>query len=332
VPDDASERAGGASFHHPQQVAHVSRLVVSVAVVLAGAVAALAMAMWYGGRTWNLESERIFAELREAPTLHVAPAPSDVANVRSPVTHASPGATLLDAPAITPADWAGLPAPVQRYFARTLQRGARRVALADIRHTGDFALRPNDWKPFTSLQRYSTRPRGFAWDATIRMMPLLPVRVRDTYINGAASMRGAAGGLVTIVNQAGTPGLASGALMRYLAELAWLPTALLPSEGVEWTAVDDSTAHATLIDAFTSVSLDFHFYAEGGIARVSGVRMRDVEGTAIPTPWEGVFSRDVVTVDGMQLPASAEVAWTLPEGRHAYWRGRVEDVRYTYRR
>jgi hypothetical protein len=38
--------------------------------------------------------------------------------------------------------------------------------------------------------------------------------------------------------------IARGELMRYLAEAAWYPTALLPSQSVQWEALDDHSATA----------------------------------------------------------------------------------------
>ena len=40
--------------------------------------------------------------------------------------------------------------------------------------------------------------------------------------------------------------MAQASLQRYFAEARWVPTALLPSERVVWTTIDDSRALATL--------------------------------------------------------------------------------------
>lgn len=60
---------------------------------------------------------------------------------------------------------------------------------------------------------------------------------------------------ITMMDQHDRVGLSRGALQRYLAEAVWFPTALLPREGLKWTAVDDSTALATLTDSGITVSL-----------------------------------------------------------------------------
>jgi len=71
--------------------------------------------------------------------------------------------------------------------------------------------------------------------------------------------------------------IARGELMRYVAEMVWYPTALLPSQGLRWDAVDDHSANATLVDGPGSLTLLFKFDDAGLIksvhadARGSGV-------------------------------------------------------------
>ena len=48
-------------------------------------------------------------------------------------------------------------------------------------------------------------------------------------------------------------------------------------------------------------------------------------------PFEGRY-RDYARRNGIMIPMSAEVAWLLPEGRFAYWRGHPAEVRYDGRR
>lgn len=227
------------------------------------------------------------------------------------------------------AELSHLPAPVQRYFSVVIGDNSATIHSARIEHTGNFLLKPpNNWQSFRSVQHVVTDPPGFVWDARISMVPGLAVRVRDALVDGQGSMLGRAVGLFTVVDVKNTPEMASGSLHRYLAEAAWLPTALLPSAGVEWSAIDDSTARATLGVGQTSVWLDFHFGSDGLIERVyTPARARDVGGTAVATPWEGRFTRYEMR-HGFLIPIEAEVAWLLPEGSRAYWRGHVTAIEY----
>jgi len=226
------------------------------------------------------------------------------------------------------ADTDDLPAPVARYFEFALPEGQRRIRAARVRWTGKLRLRPGaSWSRFTAEQRFTVAPPGFVWDAEVRMVPLVPVRVRDSYIAGQGEMLGRLGGVATVVNEGGTPEMASSALVRWLGEAAWFPTALLPGEGVSWEAIDDSTARATVTDGATRVSADFHFAQTGELTGMTALRHRDVNGTGVLTPFEGRYER-FERRQGVMIPTVAEVAWLLPEGRFAYWRGQPVDVAY----
>ena len=229
----------------------------------------------------------------------------------------------------SPTDLARLPAPVSRYFSFALTPGQSLIRHARVQWSGEFRLSPEaPWKPFTAQQHFTLDPPGFMWDASIRMAPLVSVRVRDEYVAGEGAMLGKIAAVVPVANQRGTPEMAAGALSRYLGEAVWFPTALLPSAGVTWSALDASSARATLADAATVVSADFHFGGRGEIVAVTMTRIRDVNGRGVATPFEARIDGEHRRVSGMMVPAGGEVAWILPTGRFAYWRGRVVDARY----
>src|ERR1700724_3646839 len=128
-------------------------------------------------------------------------------------------------------------------------------------------------------------------------------------------------GLVSLANLRGTSEIAQGELMRFFAEPAFYPTALLPSQGVQWKAIDDLSAKATLIDGATAVTLLFRFDKNGLIESVRAeARGRTVAGVVIPTPWE-VRWINCELRDGMRIPTESEVAWLLAEGPKPYFRG-----------
>lgn len=223
----------------------------------------------------------------------------------------------------------GLPAPVARYFRFALTSGQPRVRTARVRWAGEFRTsREAGWKPFTAIQHFAVDPPGFVWDASVRMAPLVTVRVRDEYSNGIGAMLGKVGALVPVVDQRGTPEMAAGALGRFLAEMVWLPTALLPNTHVSWTPIDDSTARATLTDGVVAVHADFHFGRIGEIVAISMERYRDVNGHGVLTPFDARLHSDYRRIDGMMVPSAGEVAWLLPDGRLDYWRGRLVAITY----
>lgn len=228
----------------------------------------------------------------------------------------------------------GLPAPVQRYFRAVLRDGQPMIAAVKITHEGFFRTSETEpkWVTFTSNQLVVTRRPGFDWDARMRMGPGVHVFVHDAYVAGEGLLHAALLGFKTLADLHGTPEVAQGELMRFLAEAAWYPTALLPSQGVQWQAVDKTSARATLRDGDVSVTLRFRFNDAGLIDSLRAeVRGRVVSGAVVPTPWVGRFARYELR-DDMRVPVEAEVAWELPPGPLPYWRGRITAIGYEFAR
>lgn len=226
----------------------------------------------------------------------------------------------------------GLPAPVQRYFRAVLRNGQPIVRRARLKQEGYFLIKPeeNAWRPFTATQTVGVRPAGFVWDARIRMAPGIAVRVRDAFVDGRGYMHASLLATVPLVAVEGTPGIAVGALQRYLAEAVWYPTALLPSQGVAWSEIDGSSARATLSVAGVEVSLDFRFGNDGLMQSIYAAdRPRNVDGRDVPTPWRGRCF-EYQERGGMSIPVRCEVEWILPEGPQAYWRARITEVSYEW--
>jgi hypothetical protein len=123
--------------------------------------------------------------------------------------------------------------------------------------------------------------------------------------------------------------MAESQLQRWLAEAPWYPTALLPRAGVQWEAVDDRSARATVTDGLTAASLLFRFGNDGLVESVfAEARGRDVRGTMVMTPWEGRFANPVERF-GCVIPREGTASW-LPPGSapEPYWKGTLIDVRY----
>ncbi len=213
----------------------------------------------------------------------------------------------------------GLPPPVARYFRRVLHHGQPIITSARITWEGQFNMgRPgrDNWRPFTAVQEFVPGAPGFVWIARVRMLPGVPVYVRDSFIDGRGSMRGAVWGLIPVVSAEGTPMLASAALQRYLGEAAWLPTALLPRQGVTWTPIDDARALATISASGTTVLLEFRFDAEGRNVSVYAPDRfyDDGSGARVARPWEARNSQ-FGERSGVTVATESLVEWHLPSGR-----------------
>ena len=227
----------------------------------------------------------------------------------------------------------GLPAPVRRYFRAVLKEGQPVIAAVTVDMAGTFNLSATgaQWKPFTSKQRIIIWRPGFLWEARVAMLPGVAVRVVDSYIAGEGLLRAAVLGLFPVADAHGGGELARGEFMRYFAEAAWYPTALLPSQGVQWKAVDHASANATIVDGPLKLTLLFRFNDAGLIDSFRAeARGAGAGKDMVMLPWEGHWS-DYRTHDGMTVPFTGEVAWVRPEGRKPYFRGNVTSLTYEFR-
>ena len=284
---------------------------VGIGTVVLGCAVGAATAVAIGATRWRRAIDAAVGRLSDRQAAHEQEADT------------TPTAAALDLPA-------DLPAPVARYFTFAMAPAQPRIRRARVRWAGELRMPGSQgWAPFRAVQHFSVRPPGFVWDATVRMAPMLTVRVLDRYIAGEAASQARVAALVSLGSQRGTPELAQASLMRQLAEMVWLPTALLPSEGVTWTAIDERTARATLADDGIRASLDFHFGDLGQIVGFSGERHRDVGGQLVLTPWRGRF-RDYARAGGLMVPMAAEVEWMTPEGRLPVWRGQPIGIGYAF--
>jgi len=224
----------------------------------------------------------------------------------------------------------GLPTPVRRYFRAVLEEGQPMVTGVRVRHEGTFNMgeTKDKWKPFTSDQKVVTQRPGFDWDGRVAMMPGVPVRVHDAYVAGEGLLHASVLGLFTVADMRGTEEVAEGELMRFFAEAAWYPTALLPSQGVRWEPKDDRSAYATLNEGDISITMLFTFDKRDLIHAVrADARGRAVGDEVVPTPWQGRFW-NYEERGGTRVPLDGEVAWLLPEGEKPYWRGHITEIRY----
>jgi hypothetical protein len=223
----------------------------------------------------------------------------------------------------------GLPDPVQRFFRTVLKDGQAIVAAVKLTQQGQFNLKETEakWSPFTATQLVVTQPLGFDWDARIQMAPGVNAFVHDTYLLGEGSLHASLLGLFTVAKRHGAPEDNQGELLRFFAEALWYPTALLPSQGVRWEAINDTSARATLTDGTTTVSAVFQFNAEGAIDTFrTEARYRD-KLTAMP--WGGRFWNYSVR-NGMLIPLEGEVGWEYPEGTRLYFKGRTTEISYEF--
>ena len=223
-----------------------------------------------------------------------------------------------------------LPPPVREYLGKVLQDGQPIISTVTITHTGTFNMSETEeqWRAFRSNQAVTTNRPGFDWEARIRMFPGLSAKVHDAYIAGTGLLQVSLFGFERLVDLKDMPELDQGEFIRYCAESVWYPTALLPSQGTIWEAVDDFSARATMEDGDNKISLLFRFTREYLVESiVSESRMRTVDGEMVPTPWECRVG-DYQVRNNVLIPITGEALWHVQGEELPYWRGTIEHIAY----
>jgi len=283
--------------------------ITRAALALGGFVAVLLFLATYGRFRWAEATQALLGQLEAA---------------RLPATRSPYNAREIE----------GLPAPVQRYFRAVLRDGQPIVTGVTVQHSGTFnvtALSSREvWMPFTSEQRVLTRRPGFVWNARMALLPGIAIFVHDAYVAGVGTLHPAVLGLFSLTQQNGTGDIARGELMRYMMEAAWYPTALLPSQGTNWVAIDAVSADATMADGDIRMTMRYTFDSAGLIEKVAAAaRGALVGGKVIMMPWEGRLSNYQERA-GMRVPLTGEAAWVAPGGRKLYWRGTIVSTSYEF--
>jgi hypothetical protein len=219
----------------------------------------------------------------------------------------SPGGTYM------PEDLSVLPEPVQKYFQFALTPGQDRIDTAYLEQKGHMRQRPKaDWTPLRSFEYMTARPPGFVWRARVKPLAFMWLLVRDTLVRGHAGMTVKSFGLMKVAETHG-PELDRAALVRWLAETPWIPTALLPGRGLVWEPVDHRSARATIEAHGYQVSAVFEFGEDGRIERItSRDRGRMEEGRLVPRTFVGILD-DYRRHSGMMIPHRAEAQWILDD-------------------
>ena len=157
--------------------------------------------------------------------------------------------------------------------------------------------------PVTAEQHFTVDPPGFVWGVEATMAHLLPIVGWDEFSGGhenACSIKAA--GLVTVADATG-PEIDQGALLRFLGEIVWFPSAALEPY-LSWQAVDERSALATMRHGGVTASALFTFDEQGRFVRLGAKRYMSsgtgarLEDWVIPsTAWRAVR--------GIQMPVAA---------------------------
>lgn len=227
---------------------------------------------------------------------------------------------------IKEADLANLPEPVQRWLEYAQVIGKEQAITARSKQEAVMRLKAEqDWMPLESDQYFRVDEPGFIWKADVKMMPLVHISGRDKYYQGKGNMLIKVLSMFTVANGIGLE-MDQGSLVRYLAEIVWVPSAAL-RDYITWEEIDEKSAKATMTYKGVSASGIFSFDEEGAPVSFLADRYGDFEGQYILKPWLITMS-EYQEFNGIRIPTEGEVTWKLEEGDFTWYRFRVKEIEY----
>jgi hypothetical protein len=192
------------------------------------------------------------------------------------------------------------------------QSGAMKLSLASAH-----------WWRFTARQTMAVEICAFAWQARFRPCGFLAVT--DALERGTGRLEVTAFGVIPLLHTDPSQGLTRGELMRYLAELAFVPDAILHNPQLRWRV---EAADRICVSAGSGAEAAEVTLSLGSDGRIAGVyaadRPRSVKPPFLPTPWQGGFS-DYRQHQGRWIPGAGQIGWVIDGVETPYWRGICTD-------
>jgi len=226
---------------------------------------------------------------------------------------------------VSPESIERLPSVVQRWLIKSGVIGREKVNTVHLKQKGMMRQKPGGkWMPMRAEQFINTNAPGFIWNG-IMGNSLITINGRDKYMNGKGNMLIKMMSTIPIGNSSGEE-IDQGAMMRFLAEITWVPSAAL-NDYIQWESVNDTTVHATMTMENRKVSGLFYFDQEGDVVGFEGKRYGNFEGNFSLETW---FIRilEHKEFNGIRIGNKCEVTWKLKQGDFTWLQLEVTDISY----
>lgn len=216
-----------------------------------------------------------------------------------------------------------LPDLVREYAERAAGTNPGVARSLRVTQVGEMILKPGaSPRLFMATEEFATDHVAFAWRARFPMLGPIAIRVTDSYDGNDGGLEVRFLGM-PLQRQRG-PQLAQGEAYRYLAEIAWVPHAILANPQLTWQEIDERNVELATSVQGEQIAVRLTFNEAGEITQTVAERPRLEAGNAI-TRWIGGFT-DYERLGGVLVPTRGEVGWELADGPFTYWRGTITSL------
>jgi hypothetical protein len=214
---------------------------------------------------------------------------------------------------VTKEDIGQLPEMIQKWMQSSGVIGTEPLVSVHLRQKGKMKIKPEGkWMPFMAEQYFDVSNPAFIWTTEVDFLPLIKMVGRDKFIDGNGEMLIKLADLIPVVNERNHEKIDSGAMVRYLAEMVWFPSAAL-NDYVHWEAMGANSAKGTFILNGKSVSGIFEFSENGEMQSFEAERYYEGGKDATLETWL-IKVEEYKNFNGFKIPNKCSVTWKLKEG------------------
>lgn len=220
-----------------------------------------------------------------------------------------------------------LPPIVQKWLIHSGVAEQEKVHLVQLFQKGKMRTKSDGkWMPFTAEEYFNADENSFIWTAEVKMIPGIILYGRDQLKNGKASMLIKLMGLFPVVDEEDNFKVNTGAMIRYLGEICWFPSAALNSQ-IKWKELDHNAAEAILQQNDLEVSGIFHFSEAGELLSFEAERYYGTGKDSKMEKWL-VETQETKDFYGILVPSKSNVIWKLPGGDFHWLSLEITDIQY----
>lgn len=221
-----------------------------------------------------------------------------------------------------------LPPIVQKWLEFSNVIGKEIIYRVYLKQIGEMRTTPDGkWMPVKAEQWFKTEEPGFIWVADVKAAPGIHIVGRDKYENGKGHMLIKLLSLTTVADAKGKE-TDQGAMLRYLSEIVWFPSAAL-SYYIQWEQIDMTTAKAAMTYGGITASGLFKFDTNGNVVSFEAKRYYARKDGATLEDWFIQIEPNChKEFEGIRIPVKATVIWKLKEGDFAWYKLEIADVHY----
>lgn len=225
---------------------------------------------------------------------------------------------------------ANLDEPVQRYFLHAIKPETILASYIELEMRGSFRLQPDgEWLPMRASQIISLSP-GFIWKANIGR-GLKRFSGADYYAQNKGRVKFSLWGLIPLVDTQNKD-INRSSIGRLCIEYFWLPSALLPQNGVVWQAISDNTIRANFEVDREPITLTLNIDSYGKVLNISLPRWGDSteDKNWQYIPFGGEVEAEAI-FNGYTIPAKMNAGyWFGTDNYWAFFQAIIERAKFNH--